>query len=73
MQLLGKSQEDFKLWLPLPLKTELEGLAKVEQFGLSDYVRKTLVRILLGEIFHHRWQAAIGKLPEEIRQYEQDV
>lgn len=71
-RLLGKSVEDCKLWLPLPLKSELERLAKAEALGLSDYVRKTLVRVLLGESFHHRWQAAIGKLPKEVRQFEQD-
>jgi hypothetical protein len=71
-QLLGKSVEDLKLWLPLPLRTVLVSLAKAEMLGLSDYVRKTLVRVLLGESFHHRWQAAIGKLPEEVRQFEQE-
>ena len=71
-QLLGKSVEDCKLWLPSPLKSELENLAKAEGLGLSDYVRKSLIRILLGETFHHRWQAAIGKLPDEVRQFEQD-
>jgi hypothetical protein len=72
-QLLGKSVEDFKLWLPLPLRAELVRLAAAETLGLSDYVRKTLVRVLLGESFHHRWQAAIGNLPGEVRQFEQDV
>ena len=38
-QLLGKSVEDFKLWLPCPLKAELEKLAEFESLGLSDYVR----------------------------------
>lgn len=71
-RLLGKSVEDFKLWLPSPLKAELATLAKVETLGLSDYIRKTLVRILLGETFHHRWQAAIGKLPAEVQRFEQD-
>jgi hypothetical protein len=72
-QLLGKSVEDFKLWLPLPLKSDLARLAAAETLGLSDYVRKTLVRILLGESFYHWWQAAIGKMPGEARQFEQDV
>jgi hypothetical protein len=70
-QLLGKSVEDFKLWLPAPLKTDLERLAKSETFGLSDYLRKTLVRILLGEKIHHQWRAAIGTLPEEVRRFEE--
>lgn len=70
-QLLGKSVEDFKLWLPSPLKAELEKLAAFESLGLSDYVRKSLVRILLGESFHHQWRAAVGKLPEEVKRFEQ--
>lgn len=71
-QLLGKSVEDFKLWLPSPLKEELQGLAQLESLGLSDYLRKTLVRILLGESFHHRWRAEIGKLAAEVRRFEQE-
>lgn len=70
-QLLGKSVEDFKLWLPCPLKAELEALATLEELGLSDYLRKTLVRILLGESFHHKWRDAVGKLPEEVKRFEQ--
>ncbi len=71
-QLLGKSLEDLKLWLPGQLKTELENLARVEALGLSDYLRKTLVRILLGESFHHQWRSEVGKLPAEVQQFEQD-
>ena len=70
-QLLGKSVEDLKLWLPLPLKLQLDTLAKMEDLGLSDYLRKTLVRILLGEAFHHRWRTAVGKLPKEVQRFEQ--
>ncbi len=70
--LLGKSIEDFKLLLPAPLKAELGKIAKAEDLGLSDYLRKTLVRILLGEGFHHQWRAAVGKLPAEAQQFEQD-
>jgi hypothetical protein len=69
-QLLGKSVEDFKLWLPSPLKVQLDTLAKMESLGISDYLRKTLVRILLGEVFHHQWRQAVGKLPEEVRLFE---
>ena len=69
-RLLGKSVEDFKLWLPPILKDQLETLANMEELGISDYVRKTLVRILLGESFHHQWRAAVGKLPEEVRRFE---
>lgn len=70
--LLGKSVEDFKLWLPQPLRDELVRLAAIETLSLSDYLRKTLVRILLGESFHHRWQQAIGKLPAEVSAFERD-
>lgn len=70
-QILGKSVEDFKLWLPTPLKNELDKLAKLEALGISDYLRKTLVRQLLGEAFHHNWRSAVGKLPEEVRRFEQ--
>ena len=72
-QLLGKSLEDLKLLLPGRLKTELENLARAEALGLSDYLRRTLVRILLGESFHHQWRSAIGKLPAGILVFEQGV
>lgn len=72
-QLLGKSQEDLKLWLPGLLKTDLEKLASAENLGLSDYLRKTLVRILMGECFHHEWRTAVGKLPAEVQRFEQEV
>ncbi len=71
-QLLGKSVEDFKLLLPAPLKVELGKIATAEDLGLSDYLRKTLVRILLGEGFHHQWRTAVGKLPDEVQRFEQD-
>jgi hypothetical protein len=69
-KLLGKSVDDFKLWLPLPLKAQLDTLAKMENLGLSDYLRKTLVRILLGESFHHQWRTAVGKLSQEVLLFE---
>jgi hypothetical protein len=69
-QLLGKSVEDFKLWIPSILKQELESLSLAEQLGLSDYLRKTLVRIVLGESFHHQWRKAVGKLPAEVSRFE---
>lgn len=70
-QLLGKSVEDLKLWLPSPLKLQLDALAMREGLGLSDYLRKTLVRILLGEAFHHQWRLAVGKLWKEVQRFEQ--
>ena len=72
-QLLGKSVEDFKLWLPAALKQELQTLATLESLELSDYLRKTLVRVLLGESFHHRWRAMVGKLPDEVRRFEREI
>jgi hypothetical protein len=69
-QILGKSVEDFKLWLPSPLKVQLDTLARMENLGISDYLRKTLVRILLGESFHHQWRAAVGKLSQEVLLFE---
>jgi hypothetical protein len=68
--MFGKASEDFKLWLPSPLHTELAALARQERMGLSDYLRKTLVRILLGERTYHDWQRAIGAVPEEWRRHE---
>ena len=71
--LLGKSVEDFKLWLPGALKQELQTLATLESLELSDYLRKTLVRVLLGESFHHRWRTMVGKLPDEVRRFEREI
>lgn len=70
-QLLGKSVEDIKLWVPSPLKRQLDALATMEGLGLSDYLRITLVRILLGEAFHHQWRLAVGKLSKEVQRFEQ--
>ena len=53
---LGKSTEDFKLWLPSSLKQSLEDLAEKDCLGLSDYIRKVLVRLLLGEQAYAEWQ-----------------
>lgn len=72
-KLLGKSIDDFKLWLPGILKTELKILADFESLGLSDYLRKTLVRQLLGESFHHEWRTLVGKLPEEVLRFENSL
>ena len=72
-QLLGKSVEDFKLWLPAVLKQELQTLATLESLELSDYLRKTLVRVLLGESFHHRWRTMVGKLPDEVCRFEREI
>jgi len=71
-QLLGKSVEDFKLWLPEVIKVELERLAKAEHHGLSDYLRKVLIRLLLGEVFYVQWSQAIGQWPNSVKQFETD-
>ncbi len=72
-KLLGKSVEDFKLWIPGIIKIELQKLAQFEKLALSDYLRKTLIRQLLGESFHHQWRSVIGKLPEEVLLFENTV
>ena len=48
-------------------------MATLESLELSDYLRKTLVRVLLGESFHHRWRAMVGKLPDEVRRFEREI
>ena len=68
----GKASEDFKLWLPNPLKREIELLAKADELGVSDYARKTLVRVLLGERVFLDWQMAIGEIPQEWVEFESD-
>lgn len=60
----GKSTEGFKLWLPAPLQADLVALAEAEGVGLSDYLRKTLVRLLLGERAYRDWQQANGSAIE---------
>ena len=72
IQLLGKSVDDFKLWVPRLLKNKLEELAKYEDLNLSDYLRKTLFRILFGESFHHKWRTMVGNLPSEVKHFEQE-
>lgn len=70
IQMFGKATEDFTLWLPSPLKQEIQILAKTNQLGVSDYLRKTLVRLLLGERAYMNWQVAVGKTPREWLQFE---
>lgn len=70
IDLFGKATEDIKLSLPKPLKDEIAMLAKSAGMGLSDYIRKALIRILLGEKAHQHWQAAIGPVPPSSRQAE---
>ncbi len=70
IDMFGKATEDFKLWLPSPIHKELVTLAQADGMGLSDYLRKSLVRILLGERIYLDWQKAIGAVPDEWRSYE---
>lgn len=65
IETFGKATEDFKFWLPSPLKRELQILSKTSQLGVSDYLRKTLVRLLFGERAYMNWQMAIGAIPVE--------
>lgn len=70
IQMFGKATEDFKFWLPNPLKREIQILSKTNQLGVSDYLRKTLVRLLLGERTYMNWQAALGAIPKEWLEFE---
>lgn len=57
--MLGKSDADFKLWLPSALKTELEELANRAGMKLSAYLRKILVEVLFGAKLMAEWQALL--------------
>lgn len=70
IDMFGKATENIKLWLPPPLKHEIVTLANNARMGVSDYIRKTLVRMLLGEKIHQQWQAIIGNVPADVRQAE---
>ena len=70
IETFGKATEDFKFWLPSPLKREIQILSKTNQLGVSDYLRKTLVRLLLGERTYMNWQVSIGAIPKEWLEFE---
>lgn len=70
IETFGKATEDFKFWLPIPLKREIQILSTINQLGVSDYLRKTLVRLLLGERAYMNWQAAIGAIPQDWLEFE---
>lgn len=70
IELFGKATIAIKLWLPQRLKDDLDTLARQEQLDRSHYIRKALVRQLLGELRHQQWRAAIGDLPADIRRVE---
>ena len=72
MEILGKSTTNLKLWLPARLKEDLLGVATQNSLGVSDYVRWTLARVLLGEKFVADWRRAIQDLPEGVKNDEAD-
>mgnify|MGYP001595934978 CR=1 FL=1 len=72
IDLFGKATIAIKLTLPQRLKDDLDALARHEQLDRSHYIRKTLVRQLLGEQRHQQWRVAIGDLPADLAQQESD-
>lgn len=73
IEFLGKSNENLKIWLPEALKNDLTLLAKQDGLGVSDYVRKVLVREFLGEQFYKDWRKHIGAIPAEVIHEESDL
>ena len=55
------------------MKQELAEVAAKHRTTTSHYVRKMLVQQLLGERLHSDWQTAIGQLPHNIKEIEQDA
>mgnify|MGYP003608248055 FL=1 len=70
IETLGKSDTNFKFWIPARLKQDLSTLAKADGLGISDYVRKVLVRLLLGERFFADWQNQVGQVPYSAKSEE---
>ena len=70
---IGKASENFKLALPLKMKQELAEVSAKHRMTTSHYVRKMLVQQLLGERLHSDWQMAVGQLPHNIKEIEQDA
>jgi hypothetical protein len=58
LDMLGKSDEDFKLHLPRRLKGDLEALARAHHSTASQYTRGALIMHLLGGKFHSKWSVA---------------
>lgn len=67
MDALGKSTSNLKFWLPAMLKDDLAGIAAANGLGISDYVRLTLARVLLGEKSVATWLRAIQDLPDGVK------
>lgn len=72
MDMLGKSTSNLKFWLPIKLKEDLTAIAKLNALGISDYVRLTLAKRLLGEKFIADWQRTIEELPEDVKVEEEN-
>lgn len=70
MDALGKSTSNLKFWLPATLKEDLAGIAASNALGISDYVRLTLARILLGEKSVATWLRANQDLPDGVQANE---
>jgi hypothetical protein len=70
-QYLGKATENIKLWLPMPLKTDLATLAAYSEQPLSNYLRAILVGHLFGQEFFRQWQDALETLNQEAQVQEQ--
>jgi hypothetical protein len=67
--MLGKSVEDFKLWMPSAMKADLASLAGAGGAGpVRLGIRKIMALRLLGDAFHRKWQAAIGRVPRQYRE-----
>lgn len=59
MRLLGKSLHDMTLHLPTAMRDQLTVLAGQHQKPLSEFVRETLARELLGFVFYTEWQTRL--------------
>ena len=70
---LGKATEDFKLWLPSPLKESLQELAVIKSAELSDYLRGMLFRHLFGERIYNEWQQALAEINQQAIQHEKPI
>lgn len=67
IEFLGKSTENLKIWIPMALKNDLAQFACSDGLGISDYVRKILVREFLGECFYKNWRKHVGDVPKDIQ------
>jgi hypothetical protein len=70
IEMFGKATDNIKFQLPARLKTDLAQLAATHQLGLSDYARKALICIFLGEITYNLYMRTAGILPPNLRELE---